>query len=153
MIFLKVRLFTNLGDCMGFLGTPADVIIDVNLIVQWVIFVILLLGYVTRRQLKTHGRLMVVATIVNLLTTLLIMGPSLILNWESLPITVFGHSAVGIIAILLGLLYSFRFLTATRANGPLNCGNRRMMRIAFILWIVPVFFGTFIYVSIYIIGA
>ncbi|MHA2021260.1 MAG: hypothetical protein ACW96N_06065 [Candidatus Thorarchaeota archaeon] len=135
---------------MGLFGTPASVIIDVNLIVQWVVFVILLLGYVKRRPLETHGRLMIIATIINLATVLLIMGPSLILNWGLLPVTVLPHSAVGTLAILLGLLFSFRFLAATRAQGPLECGNRRMMLIAFILWIVPVFFGTFLYVSIYI---
>jgi hypothetical protein len=135
---------------MGLFGNPAEVIIDVNLIVQWVVFVIILLGYVKRRPLETHGRLMVIATIINLVTALLIMGPSLVLNWALLPITALAHSAVGTLAILLGLLYSYRFLIATRTGGPLACGNRRMMRIAFILWIVPVFFGTFLYVSIYV---
>jgi uncharacterized membrane protein YozB (DUF420 family) len=135
---------------MGLFGNPAEVIIDVNLIIQWVVFVILLLGYMKRRPLETHGRLMATATIINLLTVLLIMGLSLILNWGLLPWEVLPHSAVGILAILFGLLFSFRFLAATRGQGPLECGNRRMMRIAFILWIVPVFFGTYLYVSIYI---
>ncbi|MHA2142844.1 MAG: hypothetical protein ACXADF_12710 [Candidatus Thorarchaeota archaeon] len=139
-----------LGDSLGLFGTPASVIIDVNLIIQWVVFVIILLGYVKKKPLETHGRLMVTVTIINLLTVLLIMGPSLILNWGLLPLEVLPHSAVGIIAIILGLLFGFRFLMATRTGEPLACGNRRMMRIAFVLWIVPVFFGTFLYFSIYI---
>ncbi len=135
---------------MGLFGNSASIIVDVNLIIQWVIFVFLLLGYLKRRELKTHGYLMVVATIINLVTTLLIMAPSLVLNSSTLPITVYPHAVVGILAILLGLLFSFKFLTAWRSNQPLVCGTKRNMRIAFILWIVPVFFGTFLYAMIYI---
>ena len=135
---------------MGIFGNPASIIIDVNLIIQWVIFVILLVGYLKRGERKTHGYLMVVALIVNLITTLLIMAPSLVLNIDTLPITALPHAAGGTLAILLGLLFSFKFLTALRNSQPLACGTRRNMRIAFILWIVPVFFGTFLYMMIYI---
>ncbi|MHA2322397.1 MAG: hypothetical protein ACXACG_12165, partial [Candidatus Thorarchaeota archaeon] len=127
---------------MGIFGNPASIIIDVNLIIQWVIFVFLLLGYLKRRDLKTHGYLMVVALILNLVTTLFVMAPSLVLNLATLPITVLPHSAVGTLAILFGLLFSFKFLVALRNNEPLACGTRRNMLIAFALWIVPVFFGT-----------
>ena len=135
---------------MGIFGNPASIIIDVNLIIQWIIFVILLVGYLKRGERKTHGYLMVVALIVNLITTLLIMAPSLVLNIDTLPITALPHAAVGTLAILLGLLFSFKFLTALRNSQPLACGTRRNMRIAFILWIVPVFFGTFLYMTIYV---
>lgn len=131
-------------------GNSASIIVDVNLIIQWVIFVFLLVGYLKRRERKTHGYLMVVTTIINLVTTLLIMAPSLVLNASTLPIAVYGHAIVGTIAILLGLLFSFKFMTELRNNQPLACGTRRNMRIAFILWIVPVFFGTFLYLTIYI---
>ncbi len=40
---------------MGIFGNPASIIIDVNLIIQWVIFVFLLVGYLNRSDLKTHG--------------------------------------------------------------------------------------------------
>ncbi len=135
---------------MGIFGNPATIIIDVNLIIQWVIFVFLLVGYLKRRELKTHGCLMVVATIINLITTLMIMAPSLVLNSSTLPITVYGHATVGTLAILLGLLFSFKFLVALRNSQPLECGTLRNMRIAFVLWIVPVFFGTFLYITIYV---
>ncbi len=137
---------------MGIFGNAADVIIDVNLIIQWIVFVILVLGYIKRRELVTHGRLMVVATIVNLITVLLVMGPSLIVNLGVFPITIIGHSAIGTLAVIFGLLFSFRFLMETRRGEPLKCGSRQMMRIAFVLWIVPVFFGTFFYVTFYILG-
>ncbi|MFW9800135.1 MAG: hypothetical protein ACFFD9_06855 [Candidatus Thorarchaeota archaeon] len=61
-------------DAMGVFGNVADVIIDLNLVIQWIIFVILVLGYIKRQELVTHGRLMVVATLVNLITVLLVMG-------------------------------------------------------------------------------
>ncbi|MFW9870903.1 MAG: hypothetical protein ACFFEL_14835 [Candidatus Thorarchaeota archaeon] len=135
---------------MGLFGNSASIIVDVNLIIQWVIFVFLLIGYLKRRELKTHGYLMVVALILNVVTTLLVMAPSLVLNSSTLPITVYPHAIVGTLAILFGLLFSFKFLTELRSNQPLVCGTKRNMRIAFILWIVPVFFGTFLYVTIYI---
>ena len=135
---------------MGLFGNSASIFVDVNFIIQWVIFVFLLVGYLKRRELKKHGYLMVVTTIINLVTTLLIMAPSLVLNASTLPITVWGHATVGTIAILLGLLFSFKFMTELRNNQPLACGTRRNMRIAFILWIVPVFFGTFLYLTIYV---
>ena len=135
---------------MGLFGNPASIIVDANLIIQWVIFVILLVGYLKRGERKTHGYLMVTALIVNLITTLLIMAPSLVMNSSTLPITAYGHAIVGVLAILLGLLFSFKFLTALRNSQPLVCGTRRNMIIAFILWIVPVFFGTFLYMMIYV---
>ncbi|MFX1607279.1 MAG: hypothetical protein ACFFDD_15440 [Promethearchaeota archaeon] len=135
---------------MGLFGNPASIIVDVNLIIQWVIFVFLLVGYLKRGELKTHGYLMVVTTIIGLITTLLVMAPSLVLNTSTLPITVYAHAIVGTIAILLGLLFSYRFLVALRNSQPLGCGNRRNMRIAFVLWIVPVFFGTYLYMIFYV---
>jgi uncharacterized membrane protein YozB (DUF420 family) len=135
---------------MGIFGNPASIIVDVNLIIQWVIFVFLLVGYLKRGERKTHGYLMVVAIIVNLFTTLLIMAPSLVLNWSTLPIAALAHATVGTLVILLGLLFSFKFLMALRNSQPLVCGTRRNMRIAFVLWIVPVFFGTFLYMTLYV---
>jgi uncharacterized membrane protein YozB (DUF420 family) len=135
---------------MGFLGTTAEIIIDVNLIIQWIVFVFLLLGYLKRGTRKTHGTIMATATIVNLATVLVIMAPALIMNWGLYEIIILGHVAVGTIAIILGLLYSFRFLMAIRSGSALACGNRGNMRLAFVLWIVPVFFGTYTYLTLYV---
>ena len=135
---------------MGLFGNPASIIVDVNLIIQWVIFVLLLIGYMKRGERKTHGYLMVVALVLNLVTTLVVMAPSLVLNFGTLPITVLPHAAVGIIALLLGFLFSFKWLMALRSSKPVICGTRGMMRLAFVLWIVPVFFGTFLYLTIYV---
>jgi hypothetical protein len=135
---------------VGLFGNPASIIVDVNLIIQWVIFVLLLVGYLMRGQRKTHGYLMVVALVLNLVTTLVVMAPSLVLNIGTLPITVLPHAAVGIIAILLGFLFTFKWLMALRSSKPVICGTRGMMRLAFVLWIVPVFFGTFLYLTIYV---
>jgi uncharacterized membrane protein YozB (DUF420 family) len=135
---------------MGFLGTAAEIIFDVNLVIQWIIFVFLILGYIKKSDLRTHGVLMVLTTIVGLVTTLVIMAPALIMNWGLYNITILGHAAIGIIAILLGLLFSYRYLMATRSGGALDCGNRSRMRIALVLWIVPVFFGTFTYLMLYV---
>ncbi len=93
---------------------------------------------------------MVVAIILNLVTTLLVMAPSLVLNFGTLPITVLPHAAVGTLALILGLLFSFKFLKALRSSQSLACGASGMMKLAIILWIVPIFFGTYLYLTIYI---
>ena len=135
---------------MGIFGNPASIIVDVNLIIQWVIFVILLVGYLKRGERKTHGYLMVFAIILNLITVLSIMAPSLIMNLSTLPPTVFGHVIIGDLAILLGLVFSFKFLRALRNSQPLICGTRREMLIAIALWIVPIFLGTLLYMTLYV---
>lgn len=135
---------------MGFLGTTAEIIFDVNLIIQWIVFFLLILGYVKRQDLRTHGILMVLTTIVGLVTTIIVMAPALILNFGTYNITILGHAAIGTIAILLGLLFSYRYLMASRSGGDLDCGNRSRMRLSLVLWIVPVFFGTFTYLMLYV---
>lgn len=107
---------------MGILGTFADTIFDVNLIVQLLLVVILALGFYRRRKFATHGRIMALATLINLGAIALIMVPSLIFNFGAViaaPLSpgvliTIAHSILGSTAIILGSLFSVRFLIATR---------------------------------------
>jgi hypothetical protein len=128
----------------GFFGTRASVFSDLNLILQIVLLVLLLTGFIlgkrkTGSSLKLHGRLMTVLVTVNALSILLIMGPSLFTNLGAaldevfvfgFPLTLLHHS-IGLIAEILGAVLVFK-----------KFGNvRRWMRTTFLLWLVALLSG------------
>jgi len=142
---------------MGIFETPAETIFDVNLIVQLVLIIFLATGVMSRRIRKRHGIIMASATLANLTTIFLIMAPSLIRNFGVIiadplstgaMITV-AHSILGATTILLGLLFTFRFLSATRGSRPLVCGKRRMMILTATLWLLSLSDGIAFYVYYY----
>jgi uncharacterized membrane protein YozB (DUF420 family) len=135
---------------MGLFGTAAPVLVDINMILQYVTLLLLIAGYVKRKPFKTHGYLMLSVLIITVGTTIFVMAPRLLLTMTDFGIAVIGHAAVGIIAIILGALFAARFIMAVRNQQPLTCGTKTMMRVAFILWIVPVFFGTAMYIFLYL---
>jgi uncharacterized membrane protein YozB (DUF420 family) len=135
---------------MGFLGTTAPILIDINLILQYVTLVLLIFGYLKRNMRKTHGYIMLSVLLITVTTTIVAMAPRLLLTVTNFGMAIFGHVAVGIIAMLLGVLFVYRFVTALRNDQPLVCGTRRNMRIALILWLVPLLLGTMMYLTLYL---
>jgi uncharacterized membrane protein YozB (DUF420 family) len=135
---------------MGLFGTAAPVLVDINLILQYVTLVLLVVGYIKRKPFKTHGYMMMAVLIITVGTTILVMAPRLLLTMTSFGILVIGHATVGTIGIVLGAVFASRFIMAIRDQKPLTCGTKRMMRIAFILWLVPILFGTVMYLSLYV---
>jgi len=140
----------SLVICLGIFGNAATVAADLNLIVQYVTLILLVFGYTKRRHRQTHGRIMLTVTLLTIVTTLSVMAPSLILNWRAFDLTMLGHAGVGIVAILLGLLFTTRFYLATRAGKPLACGTRNIMRLTFVIWLIPILGGTMFYISTYV---
>jgi uncharacterized membrane protein YozB (DUF420 family) len=137
---------------MGLFGTPADIIIDINLIIQYIVLLLLVVGYLRRRPLKNHGKIMASATLLNLATVFVIMAPALILNFASYPITILTHAMIGIAALLFGLLFTIRFLMTTRKGEPLACGSKNVMRLAILIWLASIIGGTFFYLEHYILS-
>lgn len=129
--------------CLGILGTTADTIFEINLIVQLILIVFLAIGVYQRRPFKRHGTIMASATLLNLGATTLVMLPSLITNLDVIVANPFNpgvgitiaHSILGSVALAIGSLFSARFLIATRNSKPLKCGIRRWMIITFVMWI------------------
>ncbi|MFQ5831074.1 MAG: hypothetical protein ACE5H4_00020 [Candidatus Thorarchaeota archaeon] len=146
---------------MGILGTQADVIFDVNLIIQTLLIAVLLVGYYSmkpRRLLKRHGVIMATGTIINLAAVLSIMLPSLILNWNAVAsdpthpgvlITIV-HVAFGTIAILVASRFSLRFLRSMQRNTPLMCGTRRSMYTTLASWLISMGLGYGFYIFYYL---
>ncbi|MFW9907047.1 MAG: hypothetical protein ACFFEF_00615 [Candidatus Thorarchaeota archaeon] len=135
---------------MGIFGTAAPIIVDFNLILQYVTFILLIVGYVKRKPFKNHGYIMLTVLLITVGTTLTVMAPRLLDALAYIGLGVIGHAAVGIIFILLGTLFAIRFITAVRSGKPLKCGTKNMMRIALVLWIIPMLFGTLLYIMAYV---
>lgn len=138
----------------GLLGTRAPVSSDLNLILQIALLALLLAGFVLGRRktgssLKLHGGLMRILVILNALSILLVMVPSLVVYFGAaveevfvvgFPLTLLHHS-IGLIAELFGAVSAFR-----------KFGNvRRWMRTTFILWLVALLFGIGFYVVYYLV--
>jgi len=102
---------------MGFLGTRASFIADINLITQLIIIVLLVAGWwmmSDKKKARQHGQLMVLAVIVNGLTIAGVMVPSLIINFGAItsnptgpgPLDTIFHSIMGTAAWLYGAYLS-----------------------------------------------
>jgi len=137
---------------MGIFGNSASIFVDLNLIAQMATLVLLVVGYTKKRSLKLHGRIMSTVTLITLVTILLVMGPSLVLEFRTYESTILIHAGAGSVATLLGLIFSVRFNRALRSGKPLYCGKKNMMRLAFILWLFPILGGTYLYLTRYILG-
>ena len=139
---------------LGLFGTSASVFSDLNLILQIVLLVLLLTGFIlgkrkTGSSLILHGRLMTVLVVLNALSILLIMGPSLFANLGAaveevfvvgFPLTLLHHS-IGLIAEILGAVLVFK-----------KFGNvRRWMRTTFLLWLVALLSGMGFYVVYFLV--
>ncbi|NHI88041.1 MAG: hypothetical protein EAX87_00880 [Candidatus Thorarchaeota archaeon] len=135
---------------MGLFGTTAPVFIDVNLILQYVTLVILIIGYFKTKPRKTHGYLMVLVLFITAITTILIMAPRLLVAIAGGDIFAVLHASIGSLAIILGAVFASRFIIATTNKQPLVCGTKRMMRIAFVLWVLPILSGSAIYILLYL---
>jgi len=139
---------------MGFLGTNASVLYDLNLLLQLVLLVVLLLGFRLGRiksegSLKLHRRLMRILVVLNAVAILFVMGPSLLANvgaalgetsFIGFPLTL-THHTIGLAAEILGVVLAFR-----------KFGNVRLwMRVTFILWLIALVLGIGFYVRYYVV--
>ncbi|MHA2405575.1 MAG: hypothetical protein ACXACH_02335, partial [Candidatus Hermodarchaeia archaeon] len=57
--------------------STAELIFDINFIIQIILIILLVIGATQKQTCKYHGTIMGVATISMLITVLIIMGPSL----------------------------------------------------------------------------
>ncbi|MBN2230989.1 MAG: hypothetical protein JW779_15495 [Candidatus Thorarchaeota archaeon] len=135
---------------MVLLGSTAPLLIDINLILQYMTLILLVIGYIKRKPFKTHGYLMLFVLIITIGTTILIMAPRLLITLSSYGYPIIAHALLGIISIILGSLFAIRFILAVRNNRPLTCGTKIMMRLALVVWIIPILAGTMMYITLYL---
>lgn len=135
---------------MGLFGTSAEFLVDINLILQYITLILLVVGYMKRKTFKNHGYTMMVVLVVTVGTTLLVMAPRLLATFAVYGPLILVHSAIGIMSMLLGAIFSFRFIVAVQNEKPLLCGTKNMMRLAFVLWVGPIISGTLMYFAMYV---
>jgi uncharacterized membrane protein YozB (DUF420 family) len=139
----------------GLFGTSAPVLSDLNLLLQILIFVLLVVGgrfgrKKTKSSLQIHGRIMIVAILLNTLSILLIMGPSFFGGFDfvleelfviGFPLTLV-HHFFGLVAEILGVILIFR-----------KFGKVRMwMRLTFFSWLLSFVLGVIFYLIYFIIS-
>jgi predicted ferric reductase len=135
---------------MVLFGSSAPFLSDINLILQYITLVLLVIGYIKRKPFKTHGYLMIIVLLITVGTTLAIMAPALLIAFSVYGYLMLAHAAIGTIAMILGCLFAIRFILAVRNQKPLTCGTKTMMRLALILWVMPMLSGTIEYVILYL---
>lgn len=135
---------------MVLFGSTAPILVDINLILQYVTLILLVTGYVKRKPFKTHGFLMITVLLITVTSALLLMGPRIWITFGTYGTPIIFHAVLGTVTILLGAVFAIRFIFAMRNQQPLACGTKNWMRLAFILWIFPIFAGTIMYVTLYL---
>jgi len=137
---------------MSFLISP-----QANLALQILILMTLIASFILKRLRKyfLHGITMLIAVVLNAVSFLLIMGPSLsnlrefiaLYTSDELAVTALIHAALGTVTEVLAIyvLASWRFHST-----PLGCArNRKLMRLTFVLWVVALIFGILVYRLLY----
>ena len=143
----------------GIFGTGADLQVDINLILQIVMFLIIVISlfYKNKNKFKIHGVLMGIAVILHVITFLTVMGPIFFgyfgefTKYISYPEiqTTWIHAIPGAIAMILGII-----LVGLWALNPSNiaaCSRRkRLMDVTVLLWLVSLIFGIATYIVFYV---
>ena len=127
-------------------------IATLSLILQLTVFAMLIFGYLLFRahNIKGHGVVLCVATVVHIGAILLRMIPAVFsdpeftsLSLDPLNMIHWSHIVLGLIAPALGTYISLRWII--HGTNPRYCVGKWMMRITFITWIISLVFGIVMY--------
>lgn len=143
---------------MGFFGTSAVLITDLNLLIQIVSFILIVIGiiYKVKRKLKIHGYLMTLAVILHFITFIVAMGPSFSdgIEFFTSSTDLIGvqamwiHAITGGIALILGIVLVLVWIV--NLSNVAGCVKRkRVMDIVTIFWLLSLIFGIVTYLSFY----
>ena len=143
---------------MSVLTNPYFVIPTISVAIQVIVFALLVYGYwlFRRFSFQRHGKIMSWALVLHLIAIFSIMVPSLVLAvipeyivrnvLDLVSIFVLIHVPLGVVAVSLGIW----FVVGWRLKGLKSCFNRRkLMRLAFILWLITLSLGIVIYLVFY----
>jgi len=130
---------------------------EMNLVFQVVILAILLIGFAFKRRGKflLHGATMLVVVVLNFVSFLLVMGPSLrslepsIVAYPlyNLSLIAVAHGIFGALAEVLGILLVVSW--GLRRSTERCVGKRKAMRVTLVLWVVALLLGIFLYAVLY----
>ena len=130
---------------------------QVNLVFQIIILCILIASYLLKKikKLFLHGITMAVATVLSVISFLLVMLPSLLslsdflvnYPYNQLAIIIFAHSILGAIVevLALALIITWRL----RSNIKYCSRKKILMLVTFILWLAELILGILVYLYAY----
>jgi uncharacterized membrane protein YozB (DUF420 family) len=135
------------------------VLATVSLVLQIVILVLLFgsVGLKGRKKFRQHGMTMLLAVVLHTITILLVMIPSFVSGFipyfstnisDTVSIIAIVHGAAGILAEVLGvwIVTSLRLRKSLQYCAP----RKKLMRITLILWLIALFLGVLLYLSLYL---
>ena len=143
----------------GIFGIRALLQVDINLILQVLMFLIVIIGliYKSKRKIKRLGQLMGIAVILHIISFLGVMGPVFFADLASFVTfisvleiqSIWIHAIPGTIAMILGI-----FLVGAWALRFSNIGacikRKRLMDITILLWFISLIFGIVTYILFYV---
>ena len=130
---------------------------QVNAMFQLIILALLAAGMEVkgRKKFALHGKIMLAAVIMNLLSLVLIMLPSLLRMeiiitqpLQAISIAALIHSSVGLVVMILGvwLVASWHLQDSMK-----NCmENKKLMRLTGALWLAVLLVGFVLYYLLYV---
>jgi uncharacterized membrane protein YozB (DUF420 family) len=124
-----------------------DLMGSINLVVQIIILLMIYLGvrFKRRNDLVAHGNMMIIAVIVNFISVVLVMVPSIIYYYVSEPTKLgysFGrvHAVIGGVAMALSLWMTVPW-AARGSNSRFCAGKRAPMIVTAALWVLSILMG------------
>jgi uncharacterized membrane protein YozB (DUF420 family) len=130
---------------------------QINLGLQISLLFLLILSYLIKRRGKffAHGSIMLVAVVLNAVSFLLVMGPSLLSLGETvlarasdkLSVVIIAHASLGALAEVLGIwiVGSWRLRSGTE-----HCvRTKRLMLATFVVWLAALSLGVLLYTLLY----
>jgi|WetSurMetagenome_2_1015567.scaffolds.fasta_scaffold21363_5 uncharacterized membrane protein YozB (DUF420 family) len=142
----------------GLFGTRAVLQTDIDLILQFVVLALLLVGLIGRkRKVHWHVGVMAAAALLELGTFLDFMGPAFVNNLNffmmelTMPLVIVFliHAFTGTVTLVLG--FGLILAWATQSNSIASCYRRkRLMRYTTIIWTISVALGVMGYLIGYV---
>jgi uncharacterized membrane protein YozB (DUF420 family) len=143
---------------MGFLGTPAGIPADVNLVLQIAILCVLILSrsHAKKKIYAKHGRYMAIAVALNATALVVVMLPAFLsgLNFiETNPTNLLSiieiiHAVLGTTSLILGvyLVAKWRF-----SKSFVECfKNKDLMNPTTVIWATTAVIGILLYIELYV---
>lgn len=132
-------------------------IAQINLFFQMVILAVVLSGLVLKKfhKLLLHGRMMFLGAILNLISFLTVMGPSLLSlgvsgteQFSERSVIVLAHASTGSVALAVACLVTIRWRLKSSID---DCVKRKpVMRLVAVLWPVALVLGVLLYMILYL---
>jgi len=162
----KLHLFkgrcTRFTDTMsGFLGTAASNLVDANLLLQIITYILIIGGVMFEKKgnFHKHGLMMGTAVLLGTASLLLVMGPSLMSSFGGVMTGIYGlgspliliHAIIGFLALAMGWTAALTLRPCGQVMKTRLIGNIRLfMRLMAGLWTLTFILGLVVYSYFYL---